>query len=84
MFVPEFEQIMNTAVIGAVSAPFKSPFGWHILQVTERREQDFSREILENRAQNMLRQRKYEEELQVWLQEIRDEAFVEIKEPPTS
>jgi peptidyl-prolyl cis-trans isomerase SurA len=84
MFVPEFEQIMNTAAIGAISAPFQSQFGWHILQVTDRREQDFSREIFENRAQNMLRQRKYEEELQVWLQEIRDEAFVEIKEPPTS
>jgi peptidyl-prolyl cis-trans isomerase SurA len=84
MFVPEFEQIMNTAAIDAISAPFQSPFGWHILQVTDRREQDFSREILENRAQNMLRQRKYEEELQVWLQEIRDEAFIEIKESPSS
>ncbi len=84
MFVPAFEQVMNTAAIGAVSAPFQSPFGWHILQVTDRREQDFSREILENRAENMLRQRKYEEELQVWLQEIRDEAFVEVKEPPVS
>ena len=84
MFVPEFEQIMNTAAIDAISAPFQSPFGWHILQVTDRREQDFSREILENRAQNMLRQRKYEEELQVWLQEIRDEAFIEIKKSPSS
>jgi peptidyl-prolyl cis-trans isomerase SurA len=84
MFVPELEQIMNTAAIDAISAPFQSPFGWHILQVTDRREQDFSREILENRAQNMLRQRKYEEELQVWLQEIRDEAFIEIKESPSS
>jgi len=49
------------------------------MQVTERRKQDFSEEIMRNRAQNMLRQRKYEEELQVWLQEIRDEAFIEIK-----
>jgi len=80
MFVPEFEQTMDTIVINDISAPFKSQFGWHILQVTERRQQDFSEEILRNRAENMLRQRKYEEELQVWLQEIRDEAFIEIKE----
>ena len=80
MFVPEFEETMNSIALNEVSAPFASQFGWHILQVTERRNQDFSSEILRNRAQNMLRERKYEEELQVWLQEIRDEAFIEIKE----
>jgi peptidyl-prolyl cis-trans isomerase SurA len=84
MFVPEFEEIMNTIAVGDISSPFSSQFGWHILQVTERREQDFSQDILRNRAQNMLRQRKYDEELQVWLQEIKDEAFIEIKETPTS
>ena len=80
MFVPEFEQTMGSIELNEVSAPFLSQFGWHILQVTERRNQDFSENISRNRAQNLLRQRKYEEELQVWLQEIRDEAFVEIKE----
>ena len=80
MFVPEFEETMNSIALNEISAPFASQFGWHILQVTERRDQDFSSEILRNRAQNMLRERKYEEELQVWLQEIRDEAFIEIKE----
>ena len=84
MFVPEFEQTMGSIEIDEVSAPFLSQFGWHILQVTERRNQDFSENITRNRAQNLLRQRKYEEELQVWLQEIRDEAFVEIKEPVES
>jgi peptidyl-prolyl cis-trans isomerase SurA len=84
MFVPEFEQIMSTIAIDDISEPFASQFGWHILQVTERRHQDFSSEILRNKAQSMLRQRKYEEELQVWLQEIRDEAFIEIKEAPAS
>ena len=79
MFVPEFEQTMGSIEIDEVSAPFLSQFGWHILQVTERRNQDFSENITRNRAQNLLRQRKYEEELQVWLQEIRDEAFIEIK-----
>ena len=80
MFVPEFEQTMSNIALNEVSAPFRSQFGWHILQVTDRRKQDFSDDILRNRAQNVLRQRKYEEELQVWIQEIRDEAFVEIKE----
>ena len=84
MFVPEFEQTMSTIAVNDISEPFASQFGWHILQVTERRQQDFSSEILRNKAQSMLRQRKYEEELQVWLQEIRDEAFIEIKEAPAS
>ena len=84
MFVPEFEQTMNSIAVGEISAQFSSQFGWHILQVTERRKQDFSDDILRNRAENMLRQRKYEEELQVWLQEIRDEAFIEIKGSPAS
>ena len=84
MFVPEFEQTMNSIAVGEISTPFSSQFGWHILQVTERRKQDFSDDILRNRAENMLRQRKYEEELQVWLQEIRDEAFIEIKGSPAS
>ena len=79
MFVPEFEATMNNIAVGEISEPFESQFGWHILQVTDRRQQDFSEEILRNRAQNLIRQRKYDEELQVWLQEIKDEAFIEIK-----
>ena len=79
MFVPEFEATMTNIAIGEISEPFESQFGWHILQVTDRRQQDFSEEILRNRAQNLIRQRKYDEELQVWLQEIKDEAFIEIK-----
>jgi peptidyl-prolyl cis-trans isomerase SurA len=79
-FVPIFEQTMNSIALNEISEPFKSQFGWHILQVTDRRMQDFSDEILRNRADNLLRQRKYSEELQVWLQKIRDEAYIEIKE----
>jgi len=80
LFVPEFEQIMSSIALNEVSKPFQSQFGWHLLQVTERRMQDFSDDILRNRADNLLRQRKYAEELQVWLQKIRDEAYIEIKE----
>lgn len=80
LFVPEFEHTMSSIPLNEISQPFQSQFGWHILQVTDRRMQDFSDEILRNRADNILRQRKYSEELQVWLQKIRDEAYVEIKE----
>jgi len=80
LFVPEFEKTMDSIALNEISKPFQTQFGWHILQVTERRMQDFSDEILRNRADNLLRQRKYSEELQVWLQKIRDEAYVEIKE----
>ena len=79
-FVPIFEQTINSIALNEISEPFKSQFGWHILQVTDRRMQDFSDEILRNSADNLLRQRKYSEELQVWLQKIRDEAYIEIKE----
>jgi peptidyl-prolyl cis-trans isomerase SurA len=78
-FVPEFEAVMNATPPNAVSEPFKTQFGWHILKVTGRRDQDFSAEIRHNQAQAFLRQRKFEEELPIWLREIRDEAFVEIK-----
>lgn len=78
-FVPQFEQVIQEAAINTISEPFRTQFGWHILQVTERRHQDFSTEIMRNQAQNVLRQRKFEEELPIWLQEIRDEAFIDIK-----
>ena len=78
-FVPKFEETMGAIEIGQISEPFHSQFGWHILQVTERRKQDFSDEIKRSQSKNILKQRKFQEELQIWLQEIRDEAFVEIK-----
>lgn len=78
-FVPEFEEAINNAALNVVTAPVRTQFGWHIIQVTERRKQDFSEEIKRNQAANFIRQRKFEEELQIWLQQIRDEAFVDIK-----
>lgn len=78
-FVPEFEQTMNSIPINEVSEPFRSQFGWHILQVTDRRAEDFSEDIKKRQAMTILRQRKFDEELQLWLQQIRAEAFVDIK-----
>jgi peptidyl-prolyl cis-trans isomerase SurA len=78
-FVPEFEATMDSTATGAISPPFRSQFGWHILQVVERRQQDMSEEVKRNQARNQLRKRRFEEERINWLQEIRDQAFVEIK-----
>ncbi len=78
-FVPTFEKTMNKIAVNEVSQPFRTQFGWHIVQVTERRNQDFSEDIKRSQASQILKQRKFQEELQVWQQEIRDEAFIEIK-----
>lgn len=78
--VPAFRSVMENSPIGQLSKPFESQFGWHILQVLDRRITDSSKELREQQALNLIHNRKYEEELQVWLREIRDEAYVEIKE----
>jgi len=79
MFTPAFEKMMDETAVDEISKPFKSSFGWHILQVTGRRAEDFTEEALRARAQNMLMSRRFEDEMQVWLQELRDDAFIEIK-----
>nr|WP_254621605.1 peptidylprolyl isomerase [Stutzerimonas stutzeri] len=77
--VPEFREVMANTPNGQLSEVFKTPYGWHILEVLGRRATDASEEVREQQAQTLLRNRKYEEELQTWLRQIRDEAYVEIK-----
>ena len=77
--VPEFENTMDSTKIGAISIPFKSQFGWHILKVDDRQEKDITDEMKRNKIAEFLHNRKYQEELDAWLQKIRDEAFVDIK-----
>jgi peptidyl-prolyl cis-trans isomerase SurA len=79
MFVPAFEEAMAETSKGGISRPFKSQFGWHILQVLDRRQTDMSDTMKRNQAANVLRSRRFEEELQLWMTQIRDEAYVEIK-----
>jgi len=79
MFVPEFEEVMDTMQPGEISEPFRSPFGWHILQVLERREHDNSRELIRAKARDFIRERKRDEELELWLRRMRDEAWVEFR-----
>ena len=78
-FVPQFAQVMMAAGIGEVSTPFESEFGWHLLLVEDRREQDMSDEARRNMAMDLLFRRRFEEERQEWLKEIRDEAYVELR-----
>lgn len=78
-FVTEFEEVMNALEPGQISEPFQSPFGWHILEVIERRQHDNTREQLRARAREFIRDRKREEELEVWLRRMRDEAYVELR-----
>jgi len=77
--VPEFEEQMNALAVGATSEPFKSPFGWHILQVEERRQQSANEDILRLKAREALQRRKAEEATEEWLRQLRDEAYVEIR-----
>lgn len=79
--VPEFEQVMSRTPVGEISEPFESRFGWHVLWVRDRRTQDMSSEMMENMARNTISQRKYNEELDNWLRELRSQAYVEIRNP---
>ena len=77
--VPAFEQAMNEASVGELKGPFRSRFGWHILQVEERRQKYIGAQVKESEARQVLYRRKFEVELQNWLREIREEAYVDIK-----
>lgn len=77
--VPQFRSVMADTPSGKLSEPFRTDFGWHILEVLGRRATDASEEFREQQATTLLRNRKYEEELQTWLRQIRDEAYVEVK-----
>ena len=77
--VPEFRDVMTTIPEGQVSRPFQTQFGWHILQVQGQRDVDMTEDMRKQQATSLLQNRKYEQELQTWLLEIRDEAYVEKK-----
>jgi peptidyl-prolyl cis-trans isomerase SurA len=77
--VPEFEDVMNDLPVKQVSEPFKSRYGWHILQVLERRKHDNTEQALRTRAARQIHQRKIEEELQAWQRQLRDESYVEYR-----
>ena len=77
--VPEFEEVMLASDIGTLSAPFHSQFGWHILQVLDRRQYDGTDEINRAKAREALTERKREEAFQEWQRRLRNEAYVELR-----
>ncbi len=75
--VPAFENVANSLEIEQLSEPFKTPFGWHIIEVLEHRQHDQGKTNKENQARNAIQKQKADEETRLWLRRIRDEAYVE-------
>ena len=79
MLVPAFQQAMDATAVGEISTAFESRFGWHILEVLARRDKDISAARAAEQARMRIAESKYDDALNNWLQELRDNAFVEIK-----
>ena len=77
--IPVFERMMDSLDPGALSEPFKSQYGWHIVQVLERRERDATETSQRAEARRKLRARRIEENTQAWVRQVRDEAYVEYR-----
>lgn len=82
MFVPEFEEPMNRLADGQISAPVVSRFGVHLIQVMERRRVEQSEREVREAVRAQLRESRYDAAFATWAQEIRNNAFVELREPP--
>jgi len=75
-FVPEFERVLDDLEIGEISEPFRSPFGWHIVEVLDRRVYDNTEDLKRRNCDARIRNSKMEDETQLWMSRLRDEAFV--------
>jgi peptidyl-prolyl cis-trans isomerase SurA len=82
MFVPEFEQAMRQLAIGQISDPTVSRFGVHLIQVLARRDAALSEREMRDIVRNSLRDKKFDETYQLWVQEVRGRAYVEYRDPP--
>jgi peptidyl-prolyl cis-trans isomerase SurA len=80
--VPEFEEAMNRLPTGGLSAPVVSRFGVHLIQVTDRRQVAVEPKQLRDQARGVLRERKFEEAYIEWSRDLRNRAYVEMREPP--
>jgi peptidyl-prolyl cis-trans isomerase SurA len=76
-FVPKFEQVVQGLQVNEISEPFQTQFGWHIVQLLGRREFDTTEEVQRQQAFQQLRESKADEETELWLRRLRDEAFVD-------
>jgi peptidyl-prolyl cis-trans isomerase SurA len=80
-FAPEFEKVLESLEPDQISEPFRTRFGWHIVQMLGRRTHDQSDEVRRQRVLIALRESKLDEETELWLRRLRDEAYVEIRNP---
>lgn len=78
-YATAFKNALDNSKINEVTEPFESSFGWHIAEVLDRRSEDVSIEIQKNKAYRILFERKFQEQLETSLQEMRSQSFVEIK-----
>ncbi|MBR9814060.1 hypothetical protein GYB61_09430 [bacterium] len=81
-FVPAFETKLGEMEVGQVSQPFRSQFGWHIIEVLDRRERDNGAEVQRAQAREAIRRRKVAEEYESWLRQLREEAYVDLRAAP--
>jgi peptidyl-prolyl cis-trans isomerase SurA len=79
---PEFEDVMNSLQIHQLSEPFKSGFGWHLVQIIDRREYDNTEQAMRAQARETILRRRMEEETELWLRRLRDESYVEYRLEP--
>ena len=77
--VPDFERAMDKLALNEISAPIRTPFGWHLIQVSERRKQDVTEDRRRDQARTALRQRKSEEQFQDFVRQLRDRSYVEYR-----
>ena len=82
MFVPEFEEAMNRLGDGQISSPVVSRFGVHLIQLVERRRADLSPREVRELVRNQLREAKLDEAYATWTRDVRERAYVELREPP--
>jgi peptidyl-prolyl cis-trans isomerase SurA len=77
--VPAFEQVIESLQIDELSQPFKTQYGWHLAQLLGRRTYDATEDVIRNRCVAQLRESRAEEETEIWMRRLRDEAFVEYR-----
>ncbi len=83
-FVPKFKEVVETIEHNKLSEPFQSIYGWHIVEVLDTRKHDNTHEAMRKEAREQIRQRKIEEETELWLRQLRDESYIENRLQTTS